>query len=70
MILKWARVLYLYTGSCTVLCFKTLGKKSGFGEERVEPRTTTAVPIQEMLNYSRQMYDYYHVVYPNQTQVR
>lgn len=50
MILKWARVLYLYTGSCTILCFKTLGKKSGFGEERVEPRTTTAVPIQEMLN--------------------
>lgn len=45
MILKWARVLYLYTGSRTILCFKTLGKKSGFGEERVEPRTTTAVPI-------------------------
>lgn len=65
MILKWARVLYLYTGSCTILCFKTLGKKSGFGEERVEPRTTTAVPIQEML-----IYDYYHVVYLNQTQVK
>uniref|UniRef100_K1QN97 Uncharacterized protein n=1 Tax=Magallana gigas TaxID=29159 RepID=K1QN97_MAGGI len=59
-----------YGGSRTILCFKTLGKKSGFGEERVEPRTTTAVPIQEMLNYSRQMYGYYHVVYPNQTQVK
>lgn len=47
---------------------KTLGKKPGSGEERDDPRTTTVVPIQEMLNCSRQMYAYYQVVYLNQNQ--